>query len=583
MIVTLNSGVIVDINFLSLILCLVCFPAVKSYPSEPFKLKKSVESLQSSQSLDIPPGYYTSLDCGIDVQADNVTIKSSMRNVVIDCLGMARHFNISGSNVTIEGLLLLNGTSPTDTPNNILDGGCILIQGNNTVIRDSSFVNCWAAENGGAISVSNMKTFVRLAGVNIRQSNASLGGGVWSRGLLTLDNCTLTFNTARLHGGAVFIQGPNSFLTVRQTIISSNTAYGGCGGGISMMVQNITVPSCPDQLLVTPDGGGAILNECTMQNNLAAKFGGAIFSQDGFALFLEGNGQSTRFEKNVASRGGAVFAFYSRNFSVLGSVKFLDNTAYGLGDGGALCLRCSSIGTIVGGDVIFENNVASIENAGYGGAIFLADMTTLDVSGNVSIISSHALTGYGGAIYLQESALKVSGNVRFVGNIAIGGGGIFSGWSSELDLSGDVQFIDNGATQGGGIDVETGTTGRVGDRVSFVGNRGIRLSSYIGSFVGISPLMLSMGGAIFVQTASLDIWGSVSLENNTADLGGAVFLDEGAELTAGDSVSFRGGVAASGGAFYIRTATASFGGDTNIQENVAKSGGGLFVRFYACM
>ncbi len=551
---------------------------VASDQSENFSLRHAVESLMPNQTLNVPPGYYTSVDCGMNIRVDNVTIKSSLGDVVIDCSSMDRHFIIRGSNVTIEGLLLLNGTSTTGC------GGCMLIHGNHTIVRNSRFVNCWAAEHGGAISISNLKTGVSLEGVSIQQSEATSGGGVWSRGLLALDNCILTFNTARQHGGAVFVQGPHAFLTAQQTIISSNTAFGGYGGGISMMVRNESVTSCPDQVMIAPDGGGAILNNCTMENNWAETYGGAIFLQDGFALLLEGRGRGTLFEKNVASRGGAIFALFSQNFSVLGRVSFIDNSALGLGDGAALYLRCSCIGTIVGlGDgVRFENNTASIENYGYGGAMFLSDMTTLDISGNVSFVSNQAVGGYGGAMFLQRGgACKISGNVIFVRNIAIGGGAISNCWSGSTDLSGDVRFVDNIGTFGGALDVETESWARVAGRVSFSGNRGVQ-TSLPSSITGFPPDTPSAGGAVYVTSASLVLRGNVSFENCTADLGGAIFAAPESDLTVGDSVRFRGCTAASGsgGALYIQSSTAWIGGETVVERNAAERGGGLFARFF---
>jgi hypothetical protein len=207
-------------------------------------------------------------------------------------------------------------------------------------------------------------------------------------------------------------------------------------------------------------------------------------------------------------------------------------------------------------------------------------MTTLDVSGNVSFVSNQALAGYGGVAFVQWGALlKVSGNVSFVGNIAEGGGAISNCWYGNTDLSGDVQFVDNEAAVAGALDVESGSTARVAGRVSFTGNRGIRVPSYLASFATISPDSPSAGGAVFVQGASLEFGGSVSFENNTADMGGAVFLNSDSDLTVSDSVSFRGGVAASGGGLYIQLARAWFGGEAVIEGNVAERGGGLFARF----
>jgi hypothetical protein len=147
----------------------------------------------------------------MEIDVDNVHIKASFPDVVVDCLGERRHFTIRGTNVTIEGLMLVNGSSETDKCLGghlscpiTLDGGCLLIHGNHTVIRNSTFVNCWASEHGGAISESKSNATVILEAVSIQHSTATRGGGVWSRGLLTLNNCTFSFNHARLHGGALF-------------------------------------------------------------------------------------------------------------------------------------------------------------------------------------------------------------------------------------------------------------------------------------------------------------------------------------------------------------------------------------------
>jgi hypothetical protein len=538
-----------------------------------------------NQSLDIPPGNYTYIDCGIDIQIDNVVIKSSLRNVVIDCAGADRHFIIGGSNVTIEGLLLANGASSSGKCSgdqlsscpSTSDGGCMLIHGNHTLIRNNIFMNCSAAQNGGAISVTNLKSVVKLEGVSILQSEATLGGGVWSRGLLTLENCSLAFNSAKMHGGAIFIQGTEAMLVVRQTVVSSNTAYGGCGGGISMMVRNEAVTDCRDQELVTPDGGSAILNEVTMQNNWALTFGGAIFSQDGFTLSLEGTtANETRFARNIAWKGGAIFSLFSQSISIFGRVCFFDNTA--LAHGGALYLRCSCSGTIVGGDIRFENNLASMEEKGHGGAILLSDTTILDISGNVSFVSNLAPAGSGGALHTQINSLcMISGSVSFVQNLAIGGGAISNCWAGSIVLSGDVKFINNSALAGGALDVETDSAVRIFGQVSFVGNRGVRVTDVVSAFAGESPLTPSWGGAIYVSTASLDCWGNVTFEDNTADLGGGIHAYAGADVAVGESVSFHGCAANSGGALFLRSSTAWIGGETLIQGNTAEKGGGLFA------
>ena len=560
--------------------------AVVSFSSGPFDLKKSVASLKPNQFLDIPPGNYTSTDCGIDVVVDNVLIQASSRKVEIDCSGFDRHFIIHGSNVTIEGLSLVNGASQTGRMQDPFDyqdtsdGGCLLIYGNHTIVRDTSFVNCQSSENGGAISVAKMNAVVRLEAVSIQGSMATHGGGVWSCGLLALENCTLAFNNATLHGGAVFVQGPNSRLTARKTVISYNSAYGGYGGGICMMLRNVSVTHCPDQVTVVPDGSGAILSDCLVRGNWAANYGGAIFSQDGFTLLLEGKELGTRVDENAAARGGAICTFFTPTLSVLGNVRFTGNVGTdAVGHGGALYTKCGSHIAIVGAEVRFEDNIASIANQGYGGAVFIADFSTMSITGNVSFIANRAEAGYGGAIFFEwEASGTISGNVRFVGNIAIGGGAISNAWDSSSDISGDVQFIGNEAEAGAALDVESGSSVRITGRVSFAHNRGIHVSDVVSVASGIPTQAPSTGGAIYIERGTVSCSGSVAFENNTADQGGGIFANAGAELTMGDSVSVRGCAAASGGGFYIQSSSARLGGQTVVDGNVAESGGGLLAR-----
>ena len=565
-------------NFVLLTFFYLSLPnAVAPRRSDSFSLKKSIESLRPNQLLDIPPGNYTSTDCGVVILSDNVIIKASRSNVLIDCAGKARHFFIISSNVTIEGLLLVNGASEidncaSDRPCDILNGGCMLIYGNQTVVRDSMFVNCTAVQNGGAICISNVNSRVSLERVGILSSQASSGGGVWSPGVLDMDNCSLTFNTASLEGGALLIQGPGAYLNAQNTIFNNNTAWR-CGGGISMMVRNST--TCVGRV---PNGGVAVLSGVTMQNNWAATCGGAIFFADGFSLSLEGNATALKFEKNSASRGGAIFALFSI-LRMQGNVVFSENAGTVLGDAGAMRLGCKSTLEIFGGDVRFVNNTSYIQNQGFGGAIYLSDPgTTANISGNVSFVSNQALAGFGGAIYVQtEAVCYVSGNVSFFQNVALVGGAMSCTGGGKVDISGDVEFIENEASVAGALEVEY-SFARVAGSAVFAGNRGIHVSSEIAAAGGVSSQSPSTGGAIYTTASQVECLGNVSFENNTADQGGAVYVDAGADFSASGYVTFRGCVAASGGAFYLRSGTARLEGQAIVEVNVALSGGGLLAR-----
>jgi fibronectin-binding autotransporter adhesin len=534
-------------------------------------LKKSILSLRPNQTLQVPPGNYTAEDCGIDFDVDHVHIQASQQNTVIDCGGIERHFTIRGLNVTIEGLQLENGAQE--------DGGCLLIHGNQTVIRRSILTNCSASGHGGAISITNISAIVTLEDVEISRSKATFGGGVWSRGNLNLINCSLFFNNAKMHGGAVFLQGPDAFLSARQTAIGFNTAVGGYGGGIAMMVRNEAITFCPDQTGIVPYTGGASLSGCSVYNNWALEYGGAIFSQDGLTLFLDGRDRAVQIRSNSAARGGAVYILFSQSFVISGSVNISENFATDwIGDGGALFMRCACIVSINGGDVYFENNAASAAMAGYGGAIFVSDFSTLNITGNVFFIANQALSGYGGAMLLQKDTLGLlSGNIAFIRNRAVGGGAVSQLWSGHSYLSGSVRFAENVGFNGGALNLESESWARISGRVSFSDNYCVRVSPDISPIAGVSVDWPTTGGAVYFGGTLMEVFGSASFDNNTAEEGGAIFASVGS-LSIGDSVSVRGGTATSGGGIYIKSSTVWLGGKLIIEGNVAASGGGLFIR-----
>ena len=543
-----------------------------------------MESLRPYQTLHIPPGNYTSIDCGMDVHVDNIQIKASSLNVVIDCAGKERHFTIRGFNVTIEGLFLINGAAVRDDCtvdrfdcSDTLNGGCMLVYGNYTVVRNSTFVNCLAAEHGGAISISNMSAVVSLEGVSILHSEASHGGGVWSRGSLNLNNCTLNFNSASFFGGAVFVQGPNAFLTARHSSFSHNFAYES-GGGISMMVRNESNLNCVD----VPDGGNAIFFECNMNNNWAASFGGAILVQDGFALSLDGQDGGMQLVGNSAGFGGFIFGLWS-NISISGNISFLDNVAT---FGGAMYLTCSCDSTIVGSDIRFENNTASADNQGLGGGICISAICILEISGNVSFVGNQAIGGLAGAIYGElNSLIIISGNISFIRNVGVGYGAILNCFSSLLEISGDVQFLGNVANSGAVIgnygDPSSqlmDTVTHINGRISFSGNQGQLCNEYCLAW-GLAVGAPSTGGGIYLMYGIVTLFGNVSFERNIAGQGGAIYADFSTELIVGDSVSIRGGTAGSGGAIYLQGSTTWLGGNVVIEGNVAETAGGLLARF----
>jgi len=163
-----------------------------------------------------------------------------------------RVFNIASSKaVTITGITIRDGNVSDDT------GGGVL--------------------NAGTLTLDNCTVSGNTAGGGVGQ-----GGGIYSQDTLTLNNSTVSGNAASI-GGGIGIYYEASATTINNSTVNGNTAGGG-GAGIvieegagSVTINNSTISG---NNAGDGDGGGIItgaelmLNNCTIYNNAAAQIGG---------------------------------------------------------------------------------------------------------------------------------------------------------------------------------------------------------------------------------------------------------------------------------------------------------------------
>ena len=118
-----------------------------------------------------------------------------------------------------------------------------------------------------------------LTNTSISGNTAKNGGGIFSAmneyslpDLLTLDDCTLSANSATLAGGGIFNNGT---VALTGCIISGNSAVN--GGGIADMARyaSNTFANYP---------AGATLSDCTVSGNSAASYGGGIENEGTLTL-----------------------------------------------------------------------------------------------------------------------------------------------------------------------------------------------------------------------------------------------------------------------------------------------------------
>ena len=174
-----------------------------------------------------------------------------------------RLFLVAASgDLTLDHLTMTGGVADGDNDAN--DGGAIANDGtlsiqNSTLSGNSAGLDGGGVDNAGTLVIQNSTLSGNSAGLD--------GGGVDNAGTLTVQNSTLSGNSASANGGGIFNSGGT--LTVQNSTLSGNSAE--VGGGIfnssgTLTVQNSTLSGNSAVL-----GGGGIANfgggTLTIQNS----------------------------------------------------------------------------------------------------------------------------------------------------------------------------------------------------------------------------------------------------------------------------------------------------------------------------
>ncbi len=253
--------------------------------------------------------------------------------------------------ITSESELSISGKSLTiDGANTAGSGTSITVQVTEPGVSGWRVFDIDAA--GETINISNMTVtggdltgIIREDGAGIRLQNGTLnmdtvtvsgsksmrGGGIFSNGVLTLTNCTVSGNAADILGGGICCY--SGTLTLTNSTISGNVASTmtkASGGGIcsngALALTNTTVSGNA----AGEDGGGiysggasTTLTNSTISGNTTEDEGGGIYSNDTLTL------TNTTVSGNAANWGGGIYS--SANRHLLNSIV-VNNT------GGDLCL-----------------------------------------------------------------------------------------------------------------------------------------------------------------------------------------------------------------------------------------------------
>jgi predicted outer membrane repeat protein len=274
-----------------------------------------------------------------------------------------------------------------------VSGGALHVQSSVTnlfVMPGTSFSRNVARGTGGAVFVNDTNDGLYFFSTTFTSNHAMSGGAVMlysQNAAVQFADCRFTLNTAQ-YGGAVYLGTSNgngvSFTETANIVRFRNT---------TMMYNSANVH------------GGAVyadfLNSFTFNgsriaHNIAKEHGGAVFlSQSNGPVTLI----HTKVERNqaVGGSGGAVYADTSRNIIQLESTSFALNTAHAMG--GAVAVMGGNTLNITAGSCAFTSNSVRV---GYGGAIYVASSAVAVGGATVAFVNNSAVSG--SALYLSSSS-----------------------------------------------------------------------------------------------------------------------------------------------------------------------------------
>ncbi len=342
------------------------------------------------------------------------------------------------------------------TPQTITLGGTELLVNTGRLVIFGVGANLLTIDGNNQSRIFYVDTPAALAIVNLTVTNGlgvgndnGFGGGIANRGLLAVDGCVITNNTASTGGGGILNE--LGIVQIFSSTISNNTT-GTFGGGIRSNIGDLTIEdSTFDNNTVNSFGGSiemtrgiAVINNTNITNSNSSLIGGGIVAQGTSAATkatLEIN-NSNISGNNANNSAGGILTFFTD--ATVDNTKFNDNTA-GVAGGG---IRHDSGNFFMTNSTINNN---AITNGGQGGGVANAG----PFAAVSSTISNNSVIGFGGGIYNFGSGQVALDNSTVSGNNAISaGGGVFNSASLFLfssTVANNVSMFFDKNSGGGGV------------------------------------------------------------------------------------------------------------------------------------
>ena len=381
-------------------------------------LQREITNSGSNSVLNLNTDYKfnesdpTSLKNGISISQNNFVLDG--KGHTIDGGDQARIFQITGENVTIINIKLINGYT-------VQNGGGIQNTGKNNILSNVIIENNIAARGAGIYNTGNNFT---ISGSNniINNYATANGGGIFNTGsdfTISGSNNIINNHANNSTGGGIYNTGSGFTISGSNNIINNSAVNN--GGGIQNTGNNFVI-----------SGSNNIIN-----NNVIAN-GGGIFNT-GSDFTISG---SNNINNNSATYGGGIYNHKGNNFFINGSNNI--NSNYASYSGGGIHNSEDSNNFVISG----SNNIINNINTTFGGGIYNRGNDFI-ISGSNNIINNSA-TSCGGGIENYGSNFFINGSNNINNNSARWGGGIHNYKGSNFFINGSNNINNNYASESGG-------------------------------------------------------------------------------------------------------------------------------------
>jgi len=191
-----------------------------------------------------------------------------------------------GGGIYNQGVLLTVVNS-TLSGNSARQGGGIFTLGDSVTLQDSTLSGNSASEHGGGVAI--LGGSLTLQNSTLSGNSASqFGGGILNSGMLYLQNSTLSGNSASQFGGGIFSE---NWIYLLNSTLSGNSAPSGGGlynGGGELHLSNTLIANSPTGGDCFADGGSVVTNDHNlMQSTLVTQTCGLVNGEDGSLIGVD--------------------------------------------------------------------------------------------------------------------------------------------------------------------------------------------------------------------------------------------------------------------------------------------------------